>query len=144
MTALAPLAESGRVRQVLRLVEAHLEASESRYAEAASLVEAVATEEATEGDPESGISEALYDLAAVFTERAGGEAEGRGAGAALLARTDATAKGAEPGEVRETLTVYPNPATASGTRPHPRTPLPEPRTRPRNPEPEKPNPNHTN
>lgn len=72
LVALPPLAEDGSVGRVLGLVEAHLETVEGRYAEAAARVEAIAVEEA-EVDPESGMSEALYDLAAVFAERARAE-----------------------------------------------------------------------
>src|SRR5690606_8645738 len=83
LVGLAPLAESGGVRRVLTLVEAHLEAGAGRYAEAAGLVEAVAAV-----DPESGMEGVLLDLAAVFAERAGeGAGEGaRGTGAGALAQ----------------------------------------------------------
>ena len=114
LVALAPLAEDGSVERVLGLVEAHLEAGAGRYAEAAALVEAVASEEAAEGDPESGMSEALFDLASVFAERAGGESGARGAGSVRLAQAE-SAKGAGSADAREALAVYPNPTTASAT-----------------------------
>lgn len=111
LVALAPLAENGSVGRVLSLVEAHLEVVEGRYAEATALVEAVAAEEAAESDPESGIAEALLDLAAVFAERAGDGSGERGAGTTRLAQAEAV----ESAGVRETLAVYPNPARSSAT-----------------------------
>jgi hypothetical protein len=109
--ALAPLAQSPSVRRGLRLVEAHLEAGAGRYAKAATLVGAVAEEAAAEGDPESGLADALYDLASVYAERAGGAARGTGATAGPQASADAA-----PTEAAlAALSVFPNPFSRGTT-----------------------------
>ncbi len=112
LVALAPLVADDAVARVLGLVEAHLEAVEGRYAEAAALIEGVAAEAEVGGEPR--VAAVLYDLAAIHAERAGAAGEGRGAGAFAEAG-EAAAKGIGSRPSGEGLSVYPNPARSDAS-----------------------------